>query len=343
MGGCSKFNPAGPGPGNHPPEPGKLNPFEQNRKLGRGVNLGNALEAPFEGAWGVILEDWFFDRIKEGGFNSVRIPIRWSAHASATAPYNIDEMFLERVEWAVQQALSRNLLAIINMHHYEEIMQSPAAHKARFLGMWEQVARYFRNYPGELIFELLNEPNGALTPEIWNAYLDEAIQTIRKTNPGRTIMVGPGHWYDIEALQALQLPEDDRNIIVSFHYYSPFQFTHQGAEWVPGSDPWLGTSWNGTATEEQAIVDDLTHAANWSTANNRPLFLGEFGAIYKADMASRARWTAFVALTAESLGFSWSYWDFCANFAVFDKSTMDWHHPILDALQPVSNLLTVVR
>jgi endoglucanase len=29
-----------------------LDPFEQNRSLGRGVNLGNALEAPSEGEWG---------------------------------------------------------------------------------------------------------------------------------------------------------------------------------------------------------------------------------------------------------------------------------------------------
>jgi endoglucanase len=56
-------------------------PFRQNKLLGRGINLGNALDAPKEGQWGVMLKEEYFKIIKDAGFNSVRIPIRWSAHA----------------------------------------------------------------------------------------------------------------------------------------------------------------------------------------------------------------------------------------------------------------------
>src|SRR5262245_43788128 len=76
--------------------------FHYNRVLGRGINLGNALEAPQEGAWGVTLEADYFRLIKEAGFNSVRIPIRWSAHASTTAPYDIEMHFFQRVDWAIR-------------------------------------------------------------------------------------------------------------------------------------------------------------------------------------------------------------------------------------------------
>src|SRR5262249_3752810 len=79
--------------------------FHYNRLLGRGINLGNALEGPHEGAWGVTLKADYFHLIKKAGFNSVRIPIRWSAHANTDFPYEIESGFFHRVDWAIQQAL----------------------------------------------------------------------------------------------------------------------------------------------------------------------------------------------------------------------------------------------
>src|SRR5215470_807883 len=72
-----------------------------NQKLGRGMNLGNALEAPKEGAWGVILQPGYFRAIREAGFDTVRLPVCWSAHALPDAPYTIDAAFAERVDWAI--------------------------------------------------------------------------------------------------------------------------------------------------------------------------------------------------------------------------------------------------
>ena len=61
--------------------PAKPDPFKINTLLGRGVNLGNALEAPTEGEWGVVLKEEYFSIIKQAGFNSIRLPVRWSGHA----------------------------------------------------------------------------------------------------------------------------------------------------------------------------------------------------------------------------------------------------------------------
>jgi hypothetical protein len=41
--------------------------FHYNRLLGRGINLGNALDGPQEGAWGVTLETDYFRLIKKAG------------------------------------------------------------------------------------------------------------------------------------------------------------------------------------------------------------------------------------------------------------------------------------
>ena len=78
----------------------------------------------------------------------------------------------------------------------------------------------------------------------------------------------------------------------------------------------------------------MDQAAAWAEANNRPIYLGEFGAYSKADMDSRASWTAFVARQAEERGMSWAYWEFCAGFGVYDQSKSEWNTAILDALIP---------
>src|SRR5260370_26825961 len=80
--------------------------FADCRLLSRGVNLGNALEAPAEGEWGLMLKEEYFSEIAKAGFQSVRIPIRWSAHAGKEPPYTIDAKFFERIDWAIQQTLS---------------------------------------------------------------------------------------------------------------------------------------------------------------------------------------------------------------------------------------------
>ena len=308
--------------------------FAQNRRLGRGVNLGNALEAPSEGAWGVYLQEEYFDRIKEAGFNSVRIPIRWSAHALAEPPYTINDRFFARVDWAVNQALSRGLVAVINTHHYNELCADPEAHRERFLALWAQIADHYKDYPDGLMFEPLNEPFDRLTARVWNSLLQEAVATIRQTNPTRTLIIGPANWNNVDSLSTLELPEEDRNIIVTFHYYNPFQFTHQGAEWVQGSTPWLGTTWPGKAGGEADVIRDLDRAAAWAEAHKRPLYMGEFGAYSKADMDSRVRWTSFVARQAEARGISWAYWEFCSGFGVYDSALKRWNEPLLEALMP---------
>lgn len=303
-------------------------------RLGRGVNLGNALEAPREGDWGVVLQEEYFQLIKDAGFDSVRIPIRWSAHAKLQPPYTIDPNFFDRVDWAVEQALSRGLVVVINIHHYDELVADPAAQEERFLAIWRQIAEHYADYPPQLLFELLNEPHDALDMPTWYALYTKALAIVRESNPTRDVIIGGGNWNSIGGLYGLILPPDDPHIIATFHYYSPFEFTHQGAEWVSGASRWLGTPWNGTEADKAAIEKDLDEAVAWAKENGRRLFMGEFGAYSKADMDSRVRWTSFVARSAEARGIEWAYWEFCAGFGIYDRVTHTWNEPLLRALIP---------
>lgn len=117
------------------PQPEFPDAFAAKDALGRGVNMGNALEAPEEGDWGVEIKEEYFDLIREAGFDSVRIPVRWSAHAAEKAPYTIDPQFFTRVDEVVNWALERDLQVVLNVHHYEEMATGPSGHRERFLAL----------------------------------------------------------------------------------------------------------------------------------------------------------------------------------------------------------------
>src|SRR5258708_3369707 len=206
--------------------------FTATKRLSRGVNLGNALEAPAEGEWGLTLKAEYFDEIARAGFNSVRVPIRWSSHAQAEPPYTVDPEFFERIDWVVEQSLSRKLAVVVNVHHYEEMDRDPEKHLPRLVALWRQIAERYRAKPSSVFFELLNEPHDKLTDELWNEMIPSLLRFIRASNPERAVIVGPGHWNGIHSLEKLEIPENDRRLIVTFHYYEPHHFTHQGAPWA---------------------------------------------------------------------------------------------------------------
>ena len=212
-------------------------------------------------------------------------------------------------------------------------MNDPEGQRDRFLAITRQVAEHYRDYPPSLALELLNEPEKKLTAEKWNRLLADAIAVVRRSNPTREIVVGPVAWNGIAELASLELPENDRHLVVTVHYYSPFHFTHQGASWAgPESRQWLGTKWTGTEGEREAVVRDLDTAIAWAVEHRRPLYLGEFGVYEKADLACRARWTRFVADEAVKRKMGIGYWEFCSGFGVYDPRHEAWIEPLKKAL-----------
>src|SRR3546814_20509250 len=85
-----------------------------------------------------------------------------------------------------------------------------------------------------LLSEISNEPPDKLTNANLLATLAPALAAIRATNPTRAVVIGGENWSGIDSLATLDLP-DDPNVYPTFHYYAPFDFTHQGATWVDPS------------------------------------------------------------------------------------------------------------
>ena len=306
--------------------------FEMNQRLGRGINIGNTFEAPSETAWGNPWNDDYARIIAELGFDHIRVPVRWEPRSLVDPPYTIDPVFFERIQGVIDTALEHELHVIINMHHHDNLLNDPEGQKERFLSQWEQIAGYFSHYPDSLLFEVFNEPHGDFTPERWNEFFPEALERIRATNPGRMVLLGTAEWGGIGGLRHLEVPDDD-NLILTVHYYSPFQFTHQGASWVGSdADAWLGTRWYDTEAERKAMENDFNAVLEFSQQHNIPVHVGEFGAYSRADMDSRVRWTTFLSRYMELQGFSWAYWEFSAGFGIYNPSTGQLRQELVDAL-----------
>ena len=306
--------------------------FEQNKRLGRGVNV-----IGYDPLWKdkakARFQEEHFRLIREAGFNHVRINLHPFRDSRSDAGNAIPEDYFKKLDWAIEHALANKLSVIIDFHEFNAMARDPAGLKERFLGAWTRIAERYKDQPRDVLFEILNEPNGKLTPELWNQFLKEALTIIRKSNPTRTVIIGPAQWNSIDQLDKLALPEADRNIIATVHMYTPFEFTHQGAPWTNRKDK-VGVAWNGTDKERETITRLLDRAQAWSQKQRRPIYLGEFGVYDKAEMASRVRYLSFVAREAEKRDWSWAYWQFDSDFVLYDIRGKHWIEPLRDALLP---------
>jgi hypothetical protein len=305
-----------------------------NRRLGRGVNMGNMFESPEEGAWGNAWQSGDFRIIAGLGFRHVRLPVRWEGPARSLEepPYTIRPEFLARIRAVVDEAQAEGLLVVLNMHHHERFLADPDGQRARFVSQWRQIAEAFQGVPDTLLFELLNEPNGALTPEKWNDCLASALSAVRESNPTRIVMIGPGEWNSLAALPRLRIPEDPR-LILTVHYYHPFSFTHQGASWAgPHAQSWLGTRWRDSEWERDEVRSQFQPLLDLHRRTGIPVHVGEFGAYERADLPSRVRWTRFLARFFDEQRFSWAYWEFSAGFGIYDRPSKTPRRPLVNAL-----------
>lgn len=306
--------------------------FSTNRKLGRGVNI-----LGYDPIWQSMdkarFKARYFQMIKDDGFNTVRVNLHPFRHMDADNNYALRDSWWRVMNWAVENALKANLMVILDLHEFGAMGNDPEENKGKFLAFWRQISERLQNAPNNVLFEILNEPSRKLGAEMWNQYFREALAIIRKANPTRVIIIGPPQYNSIGQLQELDLPADDRNIILTVHYYSPMDFTHQGASWA-GREDKMGVEWNGSEEEKLAIERDFTSANAWAREHNRPVFLGEFGVYDKAGMESRVRYLEYVTRSTEELGWSWAYWQFDSDFILYDMDKEKWVEPVLNAVIP---------
>jgi endoglucanase len=279
----------------------------------RGVNLGNRLDA-----WPPRpVPDRWLDAVRDAGFDTVRLPVRWAAFVAPGPPYDLDAAFAATVDRTVDAALERGFTVVVDVHHYDDVDAD------RLVGLWSRLAARYADRPAALWLELLSEPH--LEAPVWNTLLRRVLAAVRAVDANRSVLVGPAPMNTVAALPSLDVPADDR-LIRTVHYYEPMPFTHQGAAWAPAGP--VGPRW-GTDADHAAVTADLSRAAATGS-----LFVGEFGTYDRADLGSRVRWTRHVRGELERLGLDWCYWDFATDFGLYDPDAGTWRTPLLTALLP---------
>ncbi|WP_161776073.1 glycoside hydrolase family 5 protein [Polycyclovorans algicola] len=313
--------------------------------LARGVNLSHwfthrtAFAAPSDQA---IIGAADLTLIRQLGLDHVRIgvdPVWFSTSAGAA-----DELM--RGLEAVRDAGLAVVLAVQPEADYKRALIADPAAREDLLRTWAQLATPLAQWPpSKLAFEALNEPEHN-DPVAVHQLMTDIVATLRDVAPRHTVIVSPGGYADVDDLVAFTPLEAD-NLIYTFHFYEPKNFTHQGAYW--GWPMWISfsgfpypSSPAAVAPRLAQVADDvkphLTHygearwnrarlatqldrAAQWATRHKVTVWCGEFGAYRpNAEAAHRHAWLNDVTELMHARSIGWSLWDYAGPFGLTEGS-----------------------
>lgn len=157
---------------------------------------------------------------------------------------------------------------------------NPALQKG-IADVWTQIATHFQGNTTIAGFDVLNEPvpptqNMEREAQMWQTFGTQLIQSIRKADPNRMVVVEPAPWADVVSLPFLT-PFPFANVLYSIHFYHPYFLTHQGVYGNP-----IGVSYPSEKWNKDWLSKRLQPARDWTAKYKMPLYVGEF---------STARWT----------------------------------------------------
>lgn len=290
-----------------------------------------------------------FDTIASLGFDHVRIPIdevqMWdsSGHKEAEA--------FELLHHGIQWAIENNLRVIVDLHiirsFYFNASSNPLwtnkADQDWLVEMWRQLSDELHQYPDSMVaYEILNEAV-AKDPNNWNSLVARVISQIREKEPRRVIVVGSNMWQSPGTFPELQVPPNDPNIILSFHFYTPLALTHHEAWWTPmaaykGPVNYPGqivdTSYYSTLPDsavkfmrdgangyyDKKVLEELiAPAIKVAREKHLRLYCGEFGVYPTIPENIALRWYSDLCSIFRENKIAYCHWNYKADFPVVNE------------------------
>ena len=282
--------------------------------IGKCINLANTLEPPNEGDWGPAFRDEDARIIRSAGFSTVRLPVNFLGHASSTPPYLVERPFVARVRHVIDTLRASGLNVIVDQHNNGALSAAPEENRERLAAVWRQVASLLSDEPANVWFELLNEPHDRLTNANLLATLLPSLAAIRATNSTRPVVIGGERWSGVDSLASLPLP-DDPYVVPTFHYYDPFEFTHQGATFIHPAPP-FGRSFGSDADSAQ-LKGNVAKVRGFMQRTGRVPFVGEYGAIETIPLEQRVAYYRTVSSAFASLGVASCAWGYRNAFPLW--------------------------
>jgi endoglucanase len=285
--------------------------------------------------------------IKQLGFDHIRLSVD---PEPLNRQANQPNVFLPALDKIVQTAQAQGLAVIIDIHpqsDYKRRVREDGSFAGKFADLWRALATHYASYPPDLtFFEVMNEPEDQDANQ-WTGIQAQLVAAIHSVAPRNTIIVSGARWSDIDQLLQLQ-PLADSNLIYNFHFYTPHNFTHQGASWSSNLEAHLTKGVPYPSKPEDAaqlqqevptplekyqitqyaydnwnsarIASEIDIAAQWARDRHVPLTCNEFGVFREySKPEQRAAWIHDVRSMFEKDGIGWTMWDYRGGFGVVHK------------------------
>ncbi|OAX53710.1 glycoside hydrolase family 5 protein [Xanthomonas graminis] len=244
-----------------------------------GVNLSGA-EVSSSKKPGVLNVDYFYPSDADyayfagKGMNIVRLPVLWE-RLQPKPQGRLDSVQLALIKAAARQARAHHMRLILDIHNYASYhyrrIGSAAVPIKTFSDLWQRLAWEFKD-DDNVVFGLMNEPHD-ISPGLWAAAAQSAVDTIRAAGARNLIMVPGALWSGAHSWYSTVDGESNATALASL--YDPLQRTaievHQYLD--PDSS---GTSV--ACVSPSAATKRLVGFTNWLRKTRHIGFLGEFGA-----------------------------------------------------------------
>lgn len=310
-------------------------------KLGGGINL-SLLEHTWENAEDLLKTDIEpkLKNIKHIGFKTVRLPVAFDMFLQPNSS-NLQMQLVDKLGDTYNKCKMLGLKLIIT-YHYGKIYygsNNRYTERDRILWMWKQVQNKFRGMGyDDVFFELYNEPTEER--KAWKEDATFLVNGLRWEDKERIYIIGGTNYNNADELLDFGKLADDK-ILYTIHFYEPFLFTHQGAEWakektyitnvpypyVKKKMPTIPDQAKGTTVEQdyfkypaegtkEFIALRLRRILDECKKKNMPLICTEVGVIDLADNKSRNQYLSDITSIMQALELPTILWDYDQKFAV---------------------------